>query len=45
MVRYPVEGKTKTRLARALGDKKATEVYNLCVQHSLQETAKLPAQE
>jgi uncharacterized protein len=43
MVRYPVAGKAKTRLAEEMGVQKALEFYEQCASHILQEMAHLPS--
>jgi len=42
MARYPIEGKTKTRLSEGLGHQKATQFYQLCAQSIFQEMSQLP---
>jgi len=40
-MRAPRAGKVKTRLARSLGDEKAAEFYNLCIDATLEEIGQL----
>ncbi|MGA2368511.1 MAG: TIGR04282 family arsenosugar biosynthesis glycosyltransferase [Dehalococcoidia bacterium] len=44
MLRYPVAGKAKTRLAAAMGPEKAAEFYRICARQVLREMGNLPAQ-
>jgi hypothetical protein len=44
MVRYPVAGKAKTRLAAAMGPDKAAEFYRICARQILLEIGGLPTQ-
>lgn len=39
--RYPLPGKVKTRLAKTLGDERATIFYRACAEHAFQECVKL----
>jgi uncharacterized protein len=42
MVRYPVAGKAKTRLAADMGPEKAAEFYRICARQILREVGGLP---
>ncbi len=44
MVRYPVAGKAKTRLAAAMGPDKAAQFYRICARQILLELGSLPTQ-
>jgi hypothetical protein len=44
MVRYPVAGKAKTRLAASMGSEKAVEFYRICARQILREMNSLPTQ-
>ena len=43
MVRYPVVGRAKTRLAAGIGAEKAAEFYRICARRILREIDSLPA--